>query len=67
MKLRNCPFCGGEVEMHQSDPSTARFNEGAVHFAVECLGLNCGHGAKANVWQITEEDAARAWNGVDAK
>ncbi len=59
--LKPCPFCGGEAEMYESEPSTARFNEGAVHFAVQCLGFYC-QGVKANVWQISPEEAVIKWN-----
>ena len=59
--LKPCPFCGGAGEMSETEPSTARFNEGAVNFAVQCFGFDC-QGVKANIWQISPEDAAKAWN-----
>lgn len=64
-RLRECPFCGGQPELYESEPSTARFNEGSVHFAIQCLGLNCGHGAKAHTWLSSPEEAISAWNGED--
>jgi thiamine biosynthesis lipoprotein ApbE len=62
MKIKPCPFCGGKAELLESEPSTARFNEGAVHFAVSCGSIDCGVLPKANLWQITPEEAVQAWN-----
>lgn len=59
--LKPCPFCGGKGELCESEPSTARFNEGAVNFAVQCFGFDC-QGVKANIWQITPAEAINKWN-----
>lgn len=48
--------------MRESEPSTARFNEGAVHFSVSCTGFSCGVMPKGSLWHITPGDAANAWN-----
>lgn len=61
IQIKPCPFCGGDGEMCESEPSTARFNEGAVNFAVQCFGREC-QGVKANIWQISPEEAATKWN-----
>ena len=60
-EIKPCPFCGNKGELSESDPSTARFNEGAVHFAIQCFAFEC-MGVKANVWQMSPEDAIGAWN-----
>lgn len=60
-ELKPCPFCGGKGEMCETKPSTARFNEGAVNFAVQCFAFDC-QGVKANCWGVTPEDAADMWN-----
>ncbi|EKO3908227.1 Lar family restriction alleviation protein [Vibrio fluvialis] len=61
-ELKPCPFCGGEAELIQSEPSTARFNEGTVNFAVACYGYKCGVMPYPKLWQITKEEAVKAWN-----
>ena len=60
-KIKPCPFCGNKGEVFESEPSTARFNEGAVHFAVQCFAFEC-MGVKANMWQMSPEDAIEIWN-----
>lgn len=35
-ELKPCPFCGGTASIEESEPSTARFNEGSVHFKASC-------------------------------
>ena len=62
IKLKPCPFCGGEPDLTESEPSTANFNEGSIHFSVSCSGFDCEVMPKANLWQITEEEAILAWN-----
>lgn len=65
-KLKPCPFCGGsDLAIKESDPSTARFNEGAVHFSVACLGMNCVMMPVGNLWHISPEDAISSWNTRD--
>lgn len=61
-ELKPCPFCGGEAYLLEGEPSTANFNEGAVHFAVACGTLGCQVLPKANLWQMNEDDAVNAWN-----
>lgn len=60
-KLKCYPFCGGEALMSICDPSTAKFNEGAVHFKASCKSIDC-IATSLNTWQISPEDAATAWN-----
>lgn len=62
-----CPFCGENSEVEQCEPSTARFNEGAVHFKVSCPPVIGGYisdciGSQLNHWEITPEDAINKWN-----
>jgi hypothetical protein len=61
-KLKRCPFCGEEAELQESEPSTARFNEGCTSFIVRCSAFNCKVMPKPNLWHITPSDAISAWN-----
>lgn len=61
-KLKPCPFCGGEVGIIESKPSTAKLTKGEVAFSVMCSKFKCNVKPKANAWQITKEDAVEAWN-----
>lgn len=66
-KIKPCPFCGGKSKVEQCEPSTARFNEGAVHFKVSCPPMVGGYisdciGSNLNLWEITPEDAISKWN-----
>ena len=50
-KLKPCPFCGAEAEVHKNV-----FAEGTV-YTVECISCSCGLD-----WFDTEEEAIEAWN-----
>lgn len=61
--LKSCPFCGGDPELIQSEPSNANSNLGAVHCAVACFNFNCQVMPYPKLWQVNEEEeAAIAWN-----
>ena len=66
-EIQECPFCGKDCEVEQSQPSKARHNEGAVNFRVTCPPLVDGMvsgcvGSSLNSWQLSEEDAVFEWN-----
>lgn len=61
-KLKPCPFCGGKAEIIHSEPSTARFNEGAIHSAVACFNINCRVMPYPKLWEVNEVEAVKAWN-----
>lgn len=61
MKIKPCPFCGGKATLEQSEPSTARHNEGAVHFAVTCTTQFCLCNV-AKFWDIEPSQAKEKWN-----
>tara|TARA_S200002703_G_scaffold101771_1_gene88197 strand:+ start:900 stop:1112 length:213 start_codon:yes stop_codon:yes gene_type:complete len=60
--LKSCPFCGGEPELINSEPSTANHNSGAVHSAVACFNMNCSVMPYPKLWHVNEEEAVNAWN-----
>ena len=67
LKLKNCPFCGGRAKIEKSHPSEINHNYGAVHFKVTCPVMVDGYpsqctGSHSNLWHISPEDAAEAWN-----
>ena len=66
-ELKPCPFCGGKPKVEQCEPSTLRFNEGAVHFKVSCPSMIGEYisdciGSHLNLWEITPEEAISKWN-----
>ncbi|QDP61507.1 MAG: hypothetical protein Unbinned8596contig1000_20 [Prokaryotic dsDNA virus sp.] len=60
--LKPCPFCGGQAELIQSEPSNANFNKGAVHCGVACFNFGCQVMPYPKLWQVNEEEAVIAWN-----
>ena len=52
LKLRNCPFCGGDAEIVKEDQF------GRLRFFVTCLGC----GIETPRTAMTKEKAAEAWN-----
>lgn len=60
--LKPCPFCGQKAELLQSEPSTANYNDGAVHFAVAYFDISCQVMPYPKLWHVNEEEAAKAWN-----
>ena len=61
VKLKPCPFCGGEAELTMSFDWVAE----TYNFIVHCENLNCiafGFGFVAEALFPTSEEAIKAWN-----
>lgn len=57
-EIPNCGLCGSEpLHIAESEPSTARFNEGAVHYKVICSNDECEKRA-IGIWDIQPVEAA---------
>lgn len=57
--LRNCPFCGGEVEVEQFIDSHKR-----VKFGIECKNYDCDVNTFTD-WYADKHEAIEAWNRRD--
>ena len=58
--LKPCPFCGGKAGMIASLSG----REDRVWFVAKCTNHNC-IGNYINIWDITPDKAAEAWNRRD--
>lgn len=57
IKLKPCPFCGGEAILVASKPG----HEGRIWHIARCRDRRC-IGASMNVWEYRPERAAANWN-----
>ena len=59
MKLRECPFCGGEAELHPT--YDIDINEVDGWFAWCAMGSDCAIKPQTDAY-LTEAEAIEAWN-----
>ena len=61
IKLKDCPFCGYEVDIDDGDslyPNTRPDKEGNASWHVGCYNPSC----EAMIWGENKEDAIERWN-----
>jgi hypothetical protein len=66
-ELLTCRHCGGVPNMEQSEPSTANYNEGAVHYKAVCATSSCVDHYRCVAWDILPHEAMMTWNREQLK
>ena len=75
IELKNCPFCGGEAYVDQTETGKHDLASVGIRFTIRCkkchstaceangyMAMNLSKDGELNIWHNDLEKAAEAWN-----